>query len=88
MPYFYFQVVHCKTTLSARLLSVLERNLEMVDYICGSTLSDAVEAEDKSNILLKVGRRERTHIAHCKLISILCLYVCLFLAGAWIHGLA
>ena len=86
MPYFYFQVVYCKTTLSACLLSVLERNLEMLDYICGSTLSDAVEAEDKSNILLKV-RRERTHIAHCTLISILCLYVCLFLAGAWIHGL-
>ena len=74
MPYFYFQVVYCKTTLSACLLSVLERNLEMLDYICGSTLSDAVEAEDKSNILLKV-RRERTHIAHCT--HIYFVFVCL-----------
>ena len=50
----YLQVVYSRNTLSPRQQGNLEKALEDLEYICGSDISDYVEDEDISNILLKV----------------------------------
>ena len=63
MPHLSFnstQVLCAKKNLSNRQQALLERSLELLDYVCGADLRNAISDDDETSILHKVPQYKST----------------------------